>query len=144
MSQTINDLEKAVNSGLSTAIKKSTVNFGQLLIEIKVEDLLSTILFLKTNEKCKFKQLIDITAVDYPQREERFKIVYLFLSHENNLRLLININVEDKISIPSITKIFPSAIFPGSAIADPISIVLDIVILPLLYIFLILLLYILA
>jgi NADH-quinone oxidoreductase subunit C len=66
-------------------------------------------LFLKTNDKCRFKQLIDITAVDYPTNEKRFKLIYLLLSHENNLRIAVNIKVEDKIVIPSITKIFPSA-----------------------------------
>ena len=96
MSTTVNDLEKTVNSGLTTTVKKSEINLNQLFIDVDVEDVISTILFLKTNEKCKFKQLIDITAVDYPQREKRFKIVYLLLSHENNLRIIININVEEK------------------------------------------------
>ena len=109
MPTTLNDLEKTVNSGLTTAVNKSEINFDQLFIDVNVEDVISTILFLKTNEKCKFKQLIDITAVDYPQREKRFKIVYLLLSHENNLRIVININIDEKIIVPSITKIFPSA-----------------------------------
>ena len=109
MATTVNDLEKTVNSGLTTTVKKSQINFDQLFIDVDVEDVASTILFLKTNNKCKFKQLIDITAVDYPQREKRFKIVYLLLSHENNLRIIININIDEKIAVPSITKIFPSA-----------------------------------
>ena len=109
MSTTLNDLEKTVNSGLTTAVKKSEINFGQLYIDINFEDIISTILFLKTNQKCKFRQLIDITAVDYPQKEKRFKIVYLLLSHENNLRLIINTSIDEKETIPSITKIFPSA-----------------------------------
>ena len=109
MSTTVNDLERTVNSGLTTTVKKSQINFNQLFIYIDVEDVISTILFLKTNEKCKFKQLIDITAVDYLQKEKRFKIVYLLLSHENNLRIIININIDEKTTVPSITKIFPSA-----------------------------------
>ena len=109
MSTTVNDLEKTVNSGLTSTVKKSQINFDQLFIDVEVEDIISTILFLKTNEKCKFKQLIDITAVDYPQREKRFKIIYLLLSHENNLRIVININIDEEINVPSITKIFPSA-----------------------------------
>ena len=109
MSTTVNDLERTVNSGLTTTIKKSQINFNQIFIYIDVEDVISTILFLKTNEKCKFKQLIDITAVDYLQKEKRFKIVYLLLSHENNLRIIININIDEKTTVPSITKIFPSA-----------------------------------
>jgi len=109
MSITLNDLEKAINSGLTTAVKKSEINFGQLYIDINIEDIISTILFLKTNEKCKFKQLIDITAVDFPHKEKRFKIVYLLLSHENNLRIIIKTNIHEKEKVPSITKIFPSA-----------------------------------
>ena len=109
MSVTVNDLEQTVNSGLTTAIIKSEIKFNQLFIDINVEDLSSTILFLKTNEKCRFKQLIDITAVDYIEKEKRFKIVYLLLSHENNLRIIINVNIEVDITVPSITKIFPSA-----------------------------------
>jgi len=109
MATTVNDLEKTVNSGLTTTVKKSEINFEQLFIYVDVEDVVSTILFLKTNEKCKFKQLIDITAVDYPQKEKRFKIVYLLLSHENNLRIIINTTIDEKAIVPSITKIFPSA-----------------------------------
>ena len=109
MSTTVNDLEKTVNSGLTTTVKKSQINLNQLFVDVDVEDVISTILFLKTNEKCKFKQLIDITAVDYLQKEKRFKIVYLLLSHENNLRIIININIDEKTTVPSITKIFPSA-----------------------------------
>ena len=109
MKVSINDLEKTINSGLTTNIKKSEIHFDQLFIDVDVENLISTILFLKTNEKCKFKQLIDITAVDYPEKEKRFKIVYLLLSLEKNLRIVINIYINEKIVVPTITKIFPSA-----------------------------------
>jgi NADH-quinone oxidoreductase subunit C len=109
MSTTVIDLERTVNSGLTTAIKKSEINFDQLFIDVDIENIISTILFLKTNEKCRFRQLIDITAVDYPEKEKRFKIVYLFLSHEKNLRIVINIHIKEKDMVPSITKIFSSA-----------------------------------
>ena len=109
MSITVNDLERTVNSSLTTTIISSEINFGQLFIDVDIENLVSTILFLKTNEKCRFKQLIDITAVDYPEKEKRFKMIYLLLSHENNLRIIINVNIDEKEIVPSITKIFPSA-----------------------------------
>jgi len=109
MSATVTDLERTVNSGLTTTIKKSEINFDQLFIDVDIENIISTILFLKTNEKCRFKQLIDITAVDYPEKEKRFKIVYLLLSHEKNLRIVINTHINEKVVVPSITKIFPSA-----------------------------------
>ena len=105
----IQNLERVVNSSLTTTIKKSEIRFEQLYIYINIDDLVSTILFLKTNDKCRFRQLIDITAVDYPGNQKRFKIIYLLLSHENNLRIIVNINIDEKESVPSITKIFPSA-----------------------------------
>ena len=109
MSTTVEDLEKTVKLDLTTSPKTSKISFGQLSIEINIEDLYSTILYLKTNAKCKFRQLIDITAVDYPENEKRFKIVYFLLSHENNLRILINANIDENETVQSITKIFPSA-----------------------------------
>ena len=109
MSINLRDLERKINSGLTTNIKKTEINFEQLYIYIDIKDIVSTILFLKTNNNCRFKQLIDITAVDYPQKEKRFSIVYLLLSHENNFRIVINANIEEEEPVPSITKIFPSA-----------------------------------
>ena len=106
---TVNDLERTVNSGLTTSVQKSEINFKQLFVDVNVENLTSTILFLKTNDKCRFKQLIDITAVDYLGREKRFKVVYLLLSHENNLRIIINVHIDETVIVPSIAKIFPSA-----------------------------------
>ena len=105
----IQNLERVVNSSLTTTIKKSEIKFEQLYIYINIDDLVSTILFLKTNDKCRFRQLIDITAVDYPGHEKRFKIIYLLLSHENNLRIIINSAIGESSYVSSITKIFPSA-----------------------------------
>ena len=105
----LEDLEKKINSELTTKIKESKIKHNQLYITINSEDLLDTVLFLKTNKNTKFRQLIDITAVDYPEKERRFKLVYLLLSHENNHRLIINSNIDEKTIVPSITKIFPSA-----------------------------------
>jgi len=105
----LEDLEKKINSELTTKIKESKIKHSQLYVTINSEDLLDVILLLKTNRNIRFRQLIDITAVDYPQREKRFKIVYLLLSHENNLRIIINTNIDEKETVPSITKIFPSA-----------------------------------
>jgi NADH-quinone oxidoreductase subunit C len=109
MKTELNNLEKAINSSLTTKIKSSEIKFNCLTIEIEIEEITQVILFLKTDAKCKFRQLTDITAVDYPRKEKRFKLVYLLLSHENNHRLIINSNIKEKTTVPSITKIFPSA-----------------------------------
>jgi len=70
MATELNNLEKAINSGLATAVKSSTIRFNQLTIEVEIEDINKTILFLKTNEKCKFRQLIDITRLIIQKKKE--------------------------------------------------------------------------
>ena len=102
-------LEKLVNSELSSKILRSKIENNELLFETNIDDLIEVIQFLKSNDKCKFKQLIDIAGVDYPDNERRFQLIYLFLSHEHNLRIKLLIHFDENQQINSITKIFPSA-----------------------------------
>ena len=102
-------IEKQINSELTSKIKKSLIENNELLIEIDENNLVEVVQFLKSNEICKFKQLIDIAGVDYPENEKRFHLVYLFLSHENNIRIKLLIKFDINRVILSITKIFPSA-----------------------------------
>ena len=102
-------IEKTINSELSSKIKDSTIKYNELLIETYEKDLIDVVQFLKLNEKCKFRQLIDIAGVDYPEDEKRFELVYLFLSHEHNTRIKLLIKFQLSQTINSITKIFPSA-----------------------------------
>ena len=103
------DLEKKINSELTTKINSSYIKHNQLYFEIDKDDLLDVVLFIKTNNKTKFRQLIDLTVVDYPERAQRFKVVYLFLSHEFNQRLIISYFISENEIIPSLTSVFPSA-----------------------------------
>ena len=105
----LNNLEKKINSELTTKIVQSKISHNQLYIDINKDDLIDVILFLKTNKNTKFKQLIDITAVDYPEEVQRFKMVYLLLSHEFNLRIILEYFIKEKDSIDSVVTIFPSA-----------------------------------
>ena len=105
----LENIEKKINSELTTKIKDTKIKHGQIYITINVEDLLDTILSLKTGKDTKFRQLIDITAVDYPENKKRFKLVYLLLSHELNHRIVLSYFVNENQQVPSLTKIFPSA-----------------------------------
>ena len=105
----LTDLDKLLNSELTTKIKNSSIKNEELLVKVEVDNLYSTLLFLKTNEQCKFKQLIDIVAVDYLGEEQRFRIYYLLLSHENNLRIKVSINLSIDEQAPSIVKLYPSS-----------------------------------
>ena len=103
------DLEKKINSELTTKIKKTEIRHDQLYINIESEDLLNVALFIKNNENTKFRQLIDLTVVDYPENSQRFKVVYLFLSHEFNQRIILSYLINENEVIPSLTSIFPAA-----------------------------------
>jgi NADH-quinone oxidoreductase subunit C len=109
MNLKLNELEKLANSELTSKIKKTTINFNELLINTDEEELINVILFLKSHDKFKFRQLIDIAGVDYPNEEKRFSLVYLLLSHEKNTRIKLSINFDISKKIPTITKIYPSA-----------------------------------
>ena len=102
-------LEKLINSELAINIKSSSITNTELLVEIKEEKLIEAVQFLKSNDNCKFRQLVDIAGVDYPDEEERFQLVYLFLSHEHNIRIKLLIKLKPNQNINSLTKIFPSA-----------------------------------
>jgi len=102
-------LEKKINSELTTKIKRSEIRHGQLYLNIDREDLINVTLFIKSNENTKFRQLMDITVVDYPENSQRFKVVYLFLSHEFNQRIILSYLINENEVIPSLTSIYPAA-----------------------------------
>ncbi|MDC1132823.1 NADH-quinone oxidoreductase subunit C [Candidatus Pelagibacter sp.] len=105
----LTDLEKKINSELTTKIKNSEIRHDQLYIGIDNEDLIDVTLFIKSNENTKFRQLIDLTIVDYPEKTQRFKVVYLFLSHEFNQRIILSCLISENEVIPSLTSIYPAA-----------------------------------
>ena len=109
MLENFDKLEKHINSELTSKVQNSIIENGELLIEIDDKDLIEVVQFFKSDENLRFRQLIDIAGVDYPDQEKRFQLVYLFLSHEKNIRVKLSIRFDSKQIINSLTKIFPSA-----------------------------------
>ena len=109
MVENLKKIEKIINSELASKVQHSVIINEELKVEINANDLIEVVQFLKSNDKCKFRQLIDIAGVDYPENDKRFQLVYLFLSHENNLRIKILIKFQTNETINSLTKIFPSS-----------------------------------
>ena len=107
--KTLEDLEKFINSELTSKINKSFIKHNNIYLNIDHEELIDVISFLKTNNETKFRQLIEITAVDYPENDNRFKMVYLLLSHEHNKRIIVDYSIKENDIISSITSLFPSA-----------------------------------
>ena len=107
--ENLKSLERTINSELTSKIISSNIKHNQIYINIEENNLTEVILFLKTNSITKFRQLIDITAVDYPERDRRFKMIYLLLSHETNSRIIIDYNITEGEVVTSLTSIYPSA-----------------------------------
>ena len=80
-----------------------------LILSCNKESLVKNIDILKRDKSLKFRQLIDIAGVDYPQKIKRFEVIYLLLSHENNLRISIKICINENEIVPTLTSIYPSA-----------------------------------
>jgi len=105
----LQNLEKKINSELATKVKSTKINHNHIYVNIENENLLEVVLFLKNDNQTKFKQLIDITAVDYPEEEKRFKLVYLLLSHEFNSRIILDFTINENEVVTSLTSVFPSS-----------------------------------
>ena len=103
------DLEKKINSELGTKINNTLIKHNQIYIEIDKDDLIDVTLFIKTNNDTKFRQLIDITAVDYPSREFRFDLIYILQSLTKNKKIILKTIIKENEKIESITNIYKSA-----------------------------------
>ena len=109
MDEALNDLEDFLQSKFSDEIISTDISYDQLTVNINVSSLEETTSFLKLNSVCQFRTLIDITAVDYPEEEYRFQLIYHYLSMHQNFRIRIKIPVKDEEIVPSITSVFPAA-----------------------------------
>ena len=103
------DLRSSILSLLGDKVISSTFFLDQLQIEIFHKDINESLTKLHMNSIINFDQLIDITAVDYPQNERRFKLVYLFLSHEFNSRIIVDFFINENEIVTSLTSVFPSS-----------------------------------
>ena len=109
MDEALNDLEDFLQSKFSDEITSTDISYDQLTVNINVSSLEQITSFLKLNSVCLFRTLIDITAVDYPEEEYRFQLIYHYLSMHQNFRIRIKILVKDEDIVPSITSVFPAA-----------------------------------
>jgi NADH-quinone oxidoreductase subunit C len=85
------------------------VAHGELTVEVAPSSIVAFCEFLKADQTCKFSTLVDITAIDYPEREARFDLVYHFLSMYQNHRLRVRCAVREDESVASVTDVFPAA-----------------------------------
>ena len=75
--KSLEDLEKKINSELTTKINNTEIKHNQIYIEVDKDDIIDVTLFLKTNQDTKFRQLVDITVVDYPEQNQRLSLIHI-------------------------------------------------------------------
>ena len=109
MDEALNDLGAYIAASLSQDVIDTQVDGGELLVRTRVTALTKLLVFLRDDSNCLFKVLLDITAVDYPEREERFELVYILLSLSQNQRIKVKLNVGEDTAVPTASKVFSSA-----------------------------------
>ena len=109
MSEIYSNLKSLVESNKELKITNIELIHDNLILTCDRESLIKNIDTLKRNVEFKFRQLIDILGIDYPQKDKRFEVVYLFLSHEKNFRISLKIHIDENEIVPTLTGIFPSA-----------------------------------
>lgn len=103
------DLLNLLLNGLPGKISDSRISHGELTLMVDVNDILDVLKYLRDDPACAFTQLIDLCGVDYPDRPERFEVVYHLLSMTQNQRIRVKSSVDEKTAVPSATDLFDAA-----------------------------------
>ena len=118
MTQALVDLGQYIEAARSADVLEQGVDKGELWMVVKAEALISLLTFLRDDQNCQFKQLVDICGVDYPKREERFEVVYNLLSLKHNQRIRVKISASEEKPVTSAYEVFSSAIWFEREIFD--------------------------
>ena len=102
-------LGQTIVGALAGAASGHSVTFNQLTISIEAGKVVDVVRFLRDDPGCRFVNLIDVTAVDYPGREKRFDVVYHLLSPTLNTRIRLRADADEATQVPSIIEVFPGA-----------------------------------
>jgi NADH-quinone oxidoreductase subunit C len=108
-SDKLNILGEKIAAELGEAVKSFAVAFGELSVNIQSDAIVRVLTHLRDDPNCRFVCFIDISGVDYPERENRFDLVYHLLSPYRNLRVRVKIETDERTPIPSVIGVFPGA-----------------------------------
>lgn len=109
MKVTLGDLAEHITDSAARHLSEVTIAKGELVVHTDVSKVQQLLSFLQSDANCLFKVLVDITAVDYPDREQRFELVYHLLSMKWNRRVRVKLQVDEDTPVPSAVPLFPTA-----------------------------------
>jgi NADH-quinone oxidoreductase subunit C len=109
MTEALAELGEMIEAAQPDAVAGAAIANDELTLTATLSGLRQLVVLLRDNAACAFTTLIDITAVDFPEREDRFDVVYHFLSMQQNQRIRLKVSVAEDELVPSITDLHPSA-----------------------------------
>ncbi|WP_128253657.1 NADH-quinone oxidoreductase subunit C [Falsirhodobacter deserti] len=109
MTEALDELALMIESRVQKLVLDRTTAHDELTLHAAPDGIVRLAEVLKTDPACRFGTLVDITAVDYPQREKRFDVVYHFLSMHQNQRIRVKVAIDEEEMMPSLTSVYPSA-----------------------------------
>jgi NADH-quinone oxidoreductase subunit C len=109
MDETLATLGKTIADALGASVTAHAIAFHELTVTAKAADIIAVMRFLRDDPRCQFVNLIDITALDWPGREQRFDVVYHLLSPKQNARVRIKVATDETTPVPSIIEVFAGA-----------------------------------
>ncbi|MCH7539531.1 MAG: NADH-quinone oxidoreductase subunit C [Proteobacteria bacterium] len=109
MTEALQDLADYVRAALPEDVRAAEVKLGELIVTVRRETIVKALTFLRDDTNCRFKMLVDICGVDYPERDERFEVVYNLLSLTHNQRIRIKVTTDETTPVPSVTGVFSAA-----------------------------------
>ncbi len=98
-----------IAAALGDAVVGSEIAFGQLTLTVQRDSIVPVVTFLRDDPQCRFIAFLDVCGVDFPEREERFEVIYHFLSPYLNHRIRVKLSVDEETPVPSITGVFAGA-----------------------------------
>ena len=105
----LTDLGEHIARSLGDAVVSQEIAFGELTINVERESIVSVVTFLRDDARCRFISFVDVCGADYPARDERFDVVYHFMSPYLNHRIRVKVTADDVTPVPSITGVFKGA-----------------------------------
>lgn len=109
MDEALNDLGNYIAAALPQDVVSTQVSYGELVVQARSNTVTKLLAFLRDDSNCLFKVLLDVTAVDYPDREERFELVYILLSLSQNQRIKVKVIVGEDVAVPTASNVFSAA-----------------------------------
>ena len=107
--QVLQELGDRIASALPEAVLATTIEHGQLIVTVQRPHIVKVLTHLRDEPDCLFQVLVDLCGVDWPDREQRFEVVYNLLSLKHNQRIRVKLGTDEDTPVPSVTGVFSTA-----------------------------------